>query len=149
MSNKRIGNHGENLAKSVLASRGVLMVEKIGTPIKALRQRSGLYKVVWEEKVSGDHRGIMYDGRSVLAETKTVLTRNLRWSDFSEHQPLRLAEHRKFAVSLLVWVHETGTFVLDFAFPNGDFGPGHGLTPNRARVLNISNVEKWYRENYE
>src|ERR1041385_7095311 len=94
---QRIGKHGQNIAASVLSGRcGINMVEQIGTPVNLIPVRStrpGIYQVIWGEKVSGDHRGLIGNGISVLAETKTILDRNLRYSDLREHQPGRLSEH--------------------------------------------------------
>ena len=99
-----IGKHGQNIAASALSRIGIEMVEQIGTPVKLIPfsvQRRDVFRVVFGEKVSGDHRGILCGGRSVLAETKTILDRCLRYSDLREHQPGRLT------VSCSVWRRET------------------------------------------
>lgn len=136
---QRIGNMGQEHAAAALRRAGVNMVEKIGTPVKLIpskRGGKGTYTVIWGEKVSGDHRGILPGGISVLAETKTILDRNLVWSDLREHQPERLTEHFQCGgVSLLVWVHSSGVYVMRWPVP--DFGPRKSITPERAEELHI------------
>lgn len=136
-SEDRIGKIGQEKAAAALRRIGVNMVEKIGTPVKIIPARvKGTYTVVWGEKVSGDHRGILDDGTSVLAETKTILDRNLVWSDLREHQPDRLDQHACFGgVSLLVWVHSTGVYVM--RWPVQEFGPRKSITPEKAELLDI------------
>lgn len=127
-SEQQIGKGGENAARLALLASGVLMVEKIGTPVRLLPAgRHGIFKVIFGERVSGDHRGIMPDGRSVLAETKTILERNLAWSDLREHQPDKLQEHADYhGLSLLVWVHMTGVYIMEWPVPG--FGPRKSIT---------------------
>lgn len=139
---QRLGKSGEELAANALRRVGVSMVERIGTPVLLLpfHRVPGAFKVIWGEKVSGDHRGILEgSGRSVLAETKTIWDRNLRWSDLRTHQPGRLDMHREYGgISLLVWVHSSGVYVM--RWPVEGFGPAHGLTPQRAMELSIENI---------
>ena len=133
---QRIGAAGQNVAASALRGLGIEMVEQIGTPIHLVpsRQCKGAYRVIYGEKVSGDHRGILPGGISVLAETKTVLERNLRWSDLREHQPERLSDHAALGgLSLLVWVHSTGVFVMKW--PILGFGPGDGMPPEFGMIV--------------
>lgn len=134
---QKIGYIGQEQAAAALRRAGVEMVEKIGTPVKLIpskRGGKGTYTVIWGEKVSGDHRGILPGGISVLAETKTILDRNLVWSDLRGHQPGRLTAHTEHGgVSLLVWVHSTGVYVM--RWPVRDFGPGKGITPEIAELL--------------
>ncbi len=141
---QNIGKHGQNLAASALSWIGVEMVEQIGTPVKLIpvaSQRKDVFRVIFGEKVSGDHRGILYGGRSVLAETKTILDRNLRYSDLREHQPGRLSSHATFGgLSLLVWVHNTGVYIMQW--PIEGFVEGKSISPERALELNIENIEE-------
>lgn len=137
MSNlqKLRGDHGQNIAARALEALGVNMVEKIGTPVKLipyhLGARRDVYRVIWGEKVSGDHRGLLVNGASVLAETKTILDRNLRYSDLREHQPGKLQEHAESnGLSLLVWVHSSGVYVM--RWPIDGFGPGKAMGVARA-----------------
>lgn len=133
-ANDRLGKAGENLARSTLASLGVEMIENVGTPVVLLPvgKQGNIFRVIWGEPVAGDHRGILPGGRSVLAEAKTILNRNLQWSDLRPHQPgALLAHHNHGGLSLLVWIHSSGVYVLEF--PLDGFGPGKGVTPERAR----------------
>ena len=136
----RIGKIGQEHAAAALRRLGVNMVEKIGTPVKIIPARvKGTYTVVWGEKVSGDHRGILANGVSVLAETKTIMDRNLVWSDLREHQPDALSQHASFSgLSLLVWVHSTGVYVMRWPVPG--FGPRKSITPERAQELDIDDL---------
>lgn len=137
----RIGKIGQEQAAAALRRIGVNMVEKIGTPVKIIPARvKGTYTVVWGEKVSGDHRGILADGTSVLAETKTIMDRNLVWSDLREHQPERLDQHAEFGgVSLLVWVHNSGIYVMRWPVPG--FGPRKSITPEQAQQIDVMELK--------
>lgn len=133
----RIGKMGQEQAASALRRLGVNMVEKIGTPTKLIPARvKGTFKVIWGERVSGDHRGILENGISVLAETKTILDSNLKWSDFRDHQPGALDAHHSYGgVSLVVWVHDSGIYVMRWPIPG--FGPRKSITPEQAAALQI------------
>jgi hypothetical protein len=140
---QRIGKHGQNTAAAVLSGRcGINMVEQIGTPVLLIpvqAQRRNTYQVIFGEKVSGDHRGLIGRGTSVLAETKTILDRNLRFSDLREHQPARLSEHAAYGgISLLVWVHGMGAYVMQW--PIDGFEAGTSLTHERAEELDAETV---------
>lgn len=142
MSEKHTGNAGEQHAASALRRIGVHCVEEIGTPF-VITNRKKFGGGTWlqgffKERVSGDHRGVTAEGISVLAETKTIVGRNLRWSDFKEHQPGRLDEHARYAISLLVWVSERGIFVMRWPVPG--FEPGQSLTVEQAERLTISQI---------
>ncbi len=134
---QRVGKNGQVLAANTLRALGVEMVEQIGTPVLLIPigKNKQIFTVIWGEKVSGDHRGILRgSGRSVLAETKTILDRNLRWSDLREHQPERLSLHADLGgLSLLVWVHSTGVFIM--RWPILGFAPGGGMTPEFALAV--------------
>lgn len=134
---QRIGAHGQEQAARALRMAGVECVEKVATPVILIASRyKGLFKVKYGEKVSGDHRGILPDGTSVLAETKTVLDGNLTWSHLRDHQPGRLTAHAEYnGVSLLVWVHSSGIYIMRWPVPG--FGPGRGITPQQAEELHI------------
>ena len=142
-----IGKAGEKLARQILRTRGVRMVEKIGSPVRLVptKQLSGrpAFYVYFGDKVSGDVTGLLDDGTRVIAETKTIYNRNLRWGDLRTHQPGRLDLNKKYSgVSLLVWVSTHGVFVMDWVFPNEDFKPRKGLTIERAGELDIMGVSK-------
>jgi len=141
---QQIGKHGQNTAAAVLSGRcGINMVEQIGTPIKLIpvkTNRPNTYQVIFGEKVSGDHRGLIGSGISVLAETKTILDHNLRYSDLREHQPTRLSEHDGYGgISLLVWVHSTGAYVM--CWPVEGFEPGTSISHERAQELDRETME--------
>ena len=113
------------------------MVERIATPVRCIPhpRQHGYYRVIWDEPVSGDHRGLIgEEGRSVLIEVKTILDRNLRFSDFRSHQPDRLSEHARLGgLSLVVWVHTSGVYVMTWPIPG--FGEGTSIDVPRAIEL--------------
>lgn len=147
---QQIGKHGQNIAASVLSGLGIEMVEQIGTPVLLIPASAGAYRVIYGERVSGDHRGILPDGRSVLAETKTIVDRNLRWSDLRDHQPERLSEHtRHNGLSLLVWVHHSGVYVM--RWPVFGFAPGESITAKMAESVAAATrdeIQSWI-DDYE
>ena len=131
---QRIGSAGEEQAALALRRLGIEMVEEIATPVIVSRASGKPVIVAWKEPVSGDHRGILPGGRSVLVETKTIHDRNLRWSDLREHQPGRLDRHADLGgLSLLVWVHSSGIYIMVWPVPG--FGPGRSIEPRRAERL--------------
>jgi hypothetical protein len=139
----QIGKAGQEVAAAALRRVGVECVEKIGTPVKVIPRgiylRQPTYQVIWGEKVSGDHHGILPGGRAVLAETKTILDRNLQWSDLREHQPEALSRYAEFGgLALLVWVHSTGVYVMQWPVPG--FGPRKSISPDRARELDVNDL---------
>jgi hypothetical protein len=132
----RQGKAGQERAAAILRARGILCVEKIGTPVRLIpvKGKAGAYIAIWGEKVAGDHRGVLPGGRSVLAETKAIFDRNLVWSDMRPHQPEKLDEHTSAGgLTLLVWASARGTFIMKW--PIEGFGPGKGITPERADEL--------------
>jgi len=133
----RTGKVGEELAESVLRSLGIEQIERVSTPVKLIpSQYPGLFKVIFGEKVIGDRRGILPGGRSVLIEVKTILDRNLCWSDLRLHQPEGLSRHSELGgMSLLVWVHSSGVYVM--RWPIDGFGPGKSITPNQADLETV------------
>lgn len=133
---QKLGKAGEELAMNAVRSLGVEMVERIGTPVKIIRTKGVWSQVVWGEKVSGDARGVLPGGRSVLIETKTILDRNLQYGDMRPHQPERLSRHAELGgLSLLVWVHSSGVYVMEW--PICDFRHGKSITPETAQRLNL------------
>ena len=134
------GKQGQLIAAAALRGMGIHMVEKIATPVLLIphTKHKGWFRVVYEEPVSGDHRGILDDGTSVLAETKTILDHNLRWSDLREHQPARLTEHNQHnGLSLLCWVQSEGVFIM--AWPILGFEKERdSITPEEAKFLSIN-----------
>lgn len=136
---QKIGKAGEEWAMNAVRALGVEMVERIGTPVKIVRTSPDKrwHQIIWGEKVSGDTRGVLPGGRSVLVETKTILNRNLRFGDLRDHQPGRLSQHAELGgLSLLVWVHSSGIYILEW--PIRDFRHGKSITPEDAQNLQFS-----------
>lgn len=132
---QRIGKEGEALAESALRQIGLEMIEKIGTPVRIIPGRAP----IWGEKVSGDYRALLPGGISVLIECKTIMDRNLVWSDLREHQPGCLTRHAELGgISLLVWVHTSGVYVMQW--PIDGFGPRKNISPERASELAIESI---------
>jgi len=138
-ANQQIGKHGQAQAASYLSGIGLLMVEEIGNPYRIIRKMSnGHYEVVFADLASGDHNARLPDGSFVLIETKSVMDGNLTYSHLREHQPERLSRHASigWAVSLLVWVHHSGIYVMQWEADGiEDFAPYKSITPQRAAVL--------------
>ena len=153
--NQLHGAHGEQLASSVLVGMGVNDPEKIGTPVQLTpyfkygkkAPEKGVFRVKFGEKVSGDRRGVLDNGISVLIEVKTLLDKDrIIFSDMRDHQPERLARHASYgkALSLLVWVHSSGVYAM--RFPIAGFGPGKSIKLKQAIDLHFETT-KWIREN--
>lgn len=128
----------------VLRGRGLRCVRKIGTPIKILTKRviSGLtwHRIAWGEKVMGDTTALAPGGRGVLIETKTITDRNLQYSDLRKHQPGDLSRYADAeGIALLVWVHHSGVYVMEWPIPG--FEPGTSISPEYARELDIQEFE--------
>lgn len=144
---KRIGNAGEEKAARILGRLGIHMVEEIATPIVIIKSRKigrfWWYRIKWKKKVSADHNGILADGTRVLVEVKTIKDANLVWTDLKPHQPGRLTMNAEYnGVSLLVWIHRSGNYVLRWPVPG--FRKGKGITPEKAAELNIESEEELY-----
>ena len=134
----RVGKAGQEAAAGALHRLGVECVEQIGTPVKIIPRgnfgNQTTYQVIWGDKVAGDHHGILPGGRAVLAETKTILDRNLQWSDLRDHQPDALSRHAEFGgLALLVWVHCSGIHVMQWPVPG--FGPHKSISADKAAAL--------------
>jgi hypothetical protein len=137
----RTGKAGEELAESVLRSLGIEQIERVSTPVKLIPSNyPGLFKVIFGEKVIGDRRGILPGGRSVLIEVKTIIDRNLQWSDLRPHQPEGLTLHAQLGgMSLLVWVHQSGVYVM--RWPMNGFGPGKSIDPEKAERESVKGFQ--------
>lgn len=138
---KRAGELGQEQTRRALIGLGLLCVEKIGTPVKLSPARiPGTFRVVYGEKVAGDHRAVIPGGRSVLVESKHCDHNSLGWSALRPHQPRKLTEHAEAGgVSLLVWVHDGRVFILRWPVPG--FGPGKGISLAQASELDIKSLE--------
>jgi hypothetical protein len=137
---QRIGKAGEEWVVPALRGLGVEMVQPIATPIHKIPTKlPGAFRVIYADPVLGDFTGILPGGRFVLAECKTILERNLQWSDLRPHQPGGLSRHAELGgVSLLVWVHSTGIYVM--RWPVAGFGPGKSISPEAADKLSIKEI---------
>lgn len=139
---ERLGKTGEKFAAQVLTNLGIEQLQRIGTPVKVIPvkvhgNKRPLFQVIWGEKVIGDYRGVLPGGRSVLAEVKTVLHRNLQYSDMRLHQPEGLTRHAELGgLSLLVWVHsDDEIYVMEWTkFGIPGFEPRHSLNPKDAKT---------------
>jgi len=152
--NRKIGAAGEVLAERVLRQRGLSMVEKIGTPVKLIPLKQdaktllarigvrvkGLFHVKFGDRVSGDRRAIIRGaGTSVLIETKTVMQEKLSVKHFKSHQLPALDRHSELGgLSLIVWVHETGVYVMQHPIPG--FMKGKPLSVEQAAAVDIMNI---------
>jgi len=140
--NKKLGNEGEERALNRLHAIGVLMPQEIGTPfVLTKRFTNGLFRGYWKKKVIGDIFGHTTSGIAILAEVKTILDRNLHWSDLDTHQTNFLTKHAENAISLLIWWHSTGLYIMNWmdVLATG-FGPGKGLTEQQAARLDIERL---------
>lgn len=144
----QLGKHGQDIAAIALRTRGVLLVEAISTHALYIPHPSakGYFRVVWDTPASGDHRGVMPDGTSVLAETKNIADHNLRYSNLRPHQPERLTAHSEIAISLLVWVHSPEVFVM--SWPIHGFQRGASIRPDEASDLDRATRE-WLEKNFQ
>jgi len=140
--NKKLGDAGQEQAANALARLGVHMVEEIGTPFVITKKFSnGLIRGYWKKKVSGDLIGHTRDGIKVLAEVKTIWDQNLRWSDFKKHQPERLSLNAERAISLVIWVHHTGIYIMNWIdVLESGFGRGKSMDIRTAQVLDSEPV---------
>jgi hypothetical protein len=143
--NQLTGKHGQQQAASYLSGTGLEMVEEIGNPYKIIRKlKNGHFEVIFSSLASGDHQARLPDGSGVLIETKTVYDGNLTYSHLRDHQPARLSQHAAIghAVSLLVWVHHSGIFVMRWTADGiPGFAPRKSITPERAVVLHEQTME--------
>jgi len=154
--NKKAGNAGQEHAAAALRRLGVLQVEET-EPTFVITRRMKMGETTWcqgyyKAKIAADLRGITDKGISVMAEVKTIWDRNLQWGDFKPHQPERLSEHAEHAISLVVWVHDSGIFVMDWRAIAWErpisisqheplLRPGRGLKPEEAESLNLESLE--------
>lgn len=134
------GKKGEGLAEERLAAMGFAFIEKVENAWNVMRGAGGSIVKAWPAaKVAGDFRAIIPpQGRSVLIEVKTTDKRNLRWSDFKEHQPGKLTEHHEAGgLSLIVWVRLDlkRQYVIRWPLPEEMFRKGKSLSLEDAERL--------------
>lgn len=131
------GVAGEGIAERLLTEAGVLMVERIATPVKIIESRTmqgqRWVRVVFSDPVSGDRRGILPGGRRVLCEVKNVAG-NLVPSNFELHQIEALSRNAELGgLSLVVFVRDGQGVILEWPIPG--FRPRHGISFERAQEL--------------
>jgi len=138
-TNQRVGAAGEEQGAAALARMGVLLLEKVATPIRRIPHPTlpQYCRVIYDKPVSCDWHGVWVDGVSVRAEIKTHMDGNLTWSAFQPHQPAALTAHAEIAISFLVWVSGAGIFVMRWPLPVEVFAPGKGLAVEQARKLDV------------
>lgn len=106
--NRAVGDQCEWVARRALTHAGAQLVERVHTPFRLQRRvvngRSQIVGASPMERVSGDFRGILPGGRSVLCEVKHREGR-LVFSDLEAHQREALTKHSAAGgCSLLAWV---------------------------------------------
>lgn len=116
------------------------MVERVGTPVKAIPKGNGLYTVIWYERVAGDHRALLPGGRSVLVESKTRTGKDyLSFGDFKDHQVKALTKHAELGgISLIAWVSNFGVYLMQW--PVDGFKKGEPIHPDKADQLDIMGI---------
>lgn len=137
--NYKQGEVAQDLFEIRLRSLGVLMVERIHTPWKIVRHpvTRKIVNAIQMEKVSGDFRGILPGGRSVLVEVKSC--EHLVFSAFADHQVNALNEHRETGgLSLIGWKWPTGDAILQW--PIIGFIPRTSLPIEYAERFNITRI---------
>ena len=132
---QRQGAIGENHAAAALARLGVRMVTKKETPTRIVGGRVIRYK-----KADADFDGIYPPtGQRVLVEVKARDGETLPWSELRSHQINRLDENEDCrGISLLVWAHSAGTFVLRWPITN--FGPGRSVALEYAKLFDLGKL---------
>lgn len=136
MNNKRAGNHGEDVAASALRLLGIQCVAKIATPHRRIKTPP---YIVYDEKVAGDHHGILPNGIGVLAESKTITGERLNYSVLKPHQHTALKEwYDNGGLALVVWVSDYEVFVMEYyTAVNQGFHPKSSLTISDAKKADI------------
>jgi len=146
MSNKRRGNKGEEIARIKLAEIGVCMPEEIPTPFSVVSISSGgKVRGFFKKKATGDIMGHRTDGVAIRAEVKTSsVDENLTWgimTKHGKHQIDYLNKHAIHALSFVVWVrHDNEALVMQWPIPG--FGPRKSITLERARELNLTDIDR-------
>ncbi len=131
----------EHVVGHRLRALGLLLVEQIATPTKALRVQGKVVGIRYVGRVSGDYRAITATGRSVLVEIKRREARTLAPSDLEPHQRRALEIHAAAGgLSLLVWSHPPELFVLSFPIPGWNADAFTALTAERAAQLHLTAI---------
>lgn len=141
MNNKTTGNRGEDVAAAMLRLRGIQCVSKIATPHRRIKTPP---YIVYDEKVAGDHRGILPNGIGVLAESKTIAGDRLNYSELKPHQHSALRDWSdNNGLSLIVWVSDYGVFVMEYwTATNNGLMPNHSISVNDAKKADAETVRQ-------
>jgi hypothetical protein len=101
------GKAGQEVAGWALQRAGVLCLERIETGWRVHRQGARIVGATPLRTVSGDWRGVLRGGRSVLVEVKAVPV--LSHGELDDHQHRALADHHQAGgLAVVAWVHATG-----------------------------------------
>jgi len=131
---QRSGVVGQSVIELRLRALGVLMLEAVNTPWKIVRVGGRIVGAVPMKKVSGDFRGMLPGGRSVLVEVKSF--GRLPYGAFKAHQVQSLADHHASGgLSLVGWVFPGGDVLM--AWPIPGFLPRTSVSVERAKALNV------------
>lgn len=137
--NYKQGEVAQDLFELRLRALGVLMVERIHTPWKVVRHpvTRKIINAIQVQKVSGDFRGVLPGGRSVLVEVKSC--ERLVFSVFADHQVRALDDHvQAGGLSLIGWKWSTGDALLEW--PAYAFRPRASLSIEHAKQRNITKI---------
>lgn len=148
--NRARGKVGENIFMYRLLALGVHMPEEVHTPWRISRKpgmgqdafgrpcKSRIVGATPMKKVSGDIRGVLMGGRSVLAECKSYDDK-LLFSCLDENQHASLSNHHKYGgLSLLCWKWQNGHSVM--IWPIEGFLPRTSISIEKALALNVSKL---------
>lgn len=110
-ASQRIGESSEAIVKILLDRRGYRMIEHPQS--RRVKTDRGW---IFIDKLSGDFRAIQPGtGKSVLVEVK-YRDRNLRPSDFEEHQITSLRDHEDYGgISIIAHVHALGVDLMTYS----------------------------------
>lgn len=137
--NKKAGEAAQTVFEWRLRALGIRMVEAIHTPWKIVRHpvTRKIVNAIQMEKVSGDYRGILAGGRSVLVEVKR--RDHLVFSAFEGHQVRALDEHHQAGgLSLIGWQWPGGDSLMVWPIPG--FVPRTSLSIETAMRLNVTRI---------
>ncbi len=135
---KAKGRAGEQLFMLALTQLGVQMPEEVHTPWRIKRVMQRIVGATPMKKVSGDIRGILVGGRSVLCECKSFDDK-LLFSHLQKHQVEALDQHSAIGgLSLLAWKWQEGYAVM--RWPVDGFKPGKSLSTVRALALHVGKL---------
>ena len=137
--NQERGETAEIYVATTMRGMGFVAVEKIQTGWKVIWKNHRPVSAWPIEKVMGDIRALMPDGRGVLVEVKDRRDK-LIFSDLKKHQVEALNIYAdNGAVALLAWVADS---IYIMQWPITGFGPRKSLTPQQASQLAIVDISQ-------